>query len=94
MNIFLKIPFNEYATVPYFSMKCRFSSAAYNVALVTLGICYFFDVLPFLPFLLYTDETSNASAFDSQLHTLSTDFSSEKEFLDKLFCSLLNAEIL
>ena len=43
MDIFFKISLNEYATVPYFQMKCRVSSAVYNVAMVTLRICYFFD---------------------------------------------------
>ena len=41
-NIFLKISLNEYATVPYLQMKCRFSSSAHNVAMVMLRICYFF----------------------------------------------------
>ena len=49
--------------------------------MVTLRICCFFDFLPFLPILLYTDENFNASAFDKQLHTLSTDFGTE--FLQK-----------
>ena len=74
-------------------MKCRFSSSAHNVAMVTLRIRYFFDFLPFLPFFLYTEENSNASAFD-KLHTLLTDSIGEKEFLQKLFCCLLHAEVL
>ena len=43
---------------------------------------------------LYTDENPNASAFDKQLHTLLTNFISEKEFLQKLFCCLMHAEVL
>ena len=80
--------------VPYFQMKCWFSSSAHNVAKVTPRICYFFDFCLFLPILMYTDKNSNASAFDKQLHTLSTDFVSEKEFVQKLFCCLLHAEVL
>ena len=100
MNIFLKISLNEYAMVPYFQMICGFSNSAHNVAMVTIQICYFFFFflffffLPFLPVLLYTDKNSNASTFDKQLYTLSTDFISEKEFLEKIFCCLLHAEVL
>ena len=48
----------------------------------------------FLPILLYTDENSNASAFDNEFHTLSIDFISEKDFFEKLFCCLVHAEVL
>ena len=75
-------------------MKCQFSSSVHNVAMVTLRICYFFDFLPFLPIFLYTDENTNASVFDKQLHIRLTDFISEKEFLQKYFCCLLHAEVL
>ena len=79
----------------YFQMKCPFSRSAHNVAMVAPEICYFFDFLPFfLPNFLYTDENSNASTFDKQIHSLLTDFISEKEFLQKLFCCLLHAEVL
>ena len=60
-------------------MKCQFSRSAHNVAMVTLRICYFFDYLPFLLILLYTDESSNASAFVKQLYTVSIDFISSPE---------------
>ena len=33
---------------------------------------------------MYTDKNSNTSAFDKQLHTLSTDFISERDFLQKI----------
>ena len=94
MNNFVKLSVNEYVTVPFFQMKCRFSSCAHNNAMVKLRICYFNFFLPFLPILLYTDENSNASTVDKQLHTLSTDFISEKEFLQKIFCCLLHVEVL
>ena len=38
-------------------------------------------MLLFRYFFPYTDEYSNASAFDKQLHTLLTDVISEKEFM-------------
>ena len=45
---------------------------------------FFFFFCPFLPILLDTDKNSNASAFDKQLHTSSTDSISEKELFGKI----------
>ena len=53
-----------------------------------------FRLFAFLPILLYIDENLNASAFDEQLYSLSTDFISDKKFLQEIFCCLLHAEVL
>ena len=74
-------------------------NVGFQVLLITLPWLHseyatFSIFCPFLPIFLYTDENSNASAFDKQLHTLLKDFISEKFFLQKLFCCLLHAEVL
>ena len=47
-NVFLEITIYIYATVPYFEIRCQFSSSVDDVTMVTLQSSYFFDILHFL----------------------------------------------